>query len=601
MTTNNAHLLSQGKALRFADLSQDGQLRLLDLAFKPFVLAITTVPFFAFPFVVWAYLLGANTHFMLVWGCFYMGLALAVHKLYSDYKKNRHQNSYAQIISKWIPIINGVALTHGVGMTLPFVILMDKVTFEYNIICLHAIGVGNFAFAAHLSPLPKTFYYTFIPCVSIIMLLLPWSFPNQWLILFFFCIVYSVFITEFARVLHQFFLRQIVLEEESLKLSENYRMAKVEAEASLQSKNQFLTTASHDLRQPVHAMGFLIESIAHRNQDPQMVPALKDLKQSVHTVTQMFGSLLDLSKIESGKVKIQMGHVYLDELLRKIAALFAEEARARNLELRVRICGESPTTQADGQLLHQSIMNLMHNALRYTKKGGILLSVRKRNAAWQIEVWDTGIGVALDDQDKIYSPFFRNEHAWRIDSAGHGLGLSVVARCCELMGFQYGFTSKLSKGSRFWLRLPQVSGQLKSMRIVNEVTKAESLEARISLTGACLIVDDDPQVTNAWHQLLSSWGVNVICAESGMQAIEILNAGFQPQAILCDQRLRAGESGFDVLKELLEICPTASGAMISGEFDSPELKIAENEGYLVLHKPLEPSVLHTVLSRWLTS
>jgi CheY-like chemotaxis protein len=244
-------------------------------------------------------------------------------------------------------------------------------------------------------------------------------------------------------------------------------------------------------------------------------------------------------------------------------------------------------------------MNLMHNALRYTKQGGVLIAVRKRSSEWQIEVWDTGIGVAIEEQDRIYSPFYRNEHAWRIDSAGHGLGLAVVARCCEMMGCQYGFSSRLGRGSRFWLRLPAVTGSLQSISIVDEPKQVESWAIPASLSGTCLIVDDDPQVINAWQSLLSSWGLEVRCVESAMQALAILDDGVMPQVILCDQRLRAGESGFDVLRALLTRCPEASGAMISGEFDSLELVEAESEGYLVLHKPLEPEVLFTLLSRWL--
>ena len=592
-------ILTNTTSSNFFDLSENGRLRLLDLAFKPFVLAITTVPFFAFPFIIWAYLLKANIAVLLAWGCFYVLLAVAIHQLYSLYKQDRDKSHYTEIMSKWMPIINSVALAHGIGMTLPFIILMGKVTFEFNILCLHAIGVGNFAFAAHLSPLPKTFYYTFIPCVSIIMLLLPWSFPNQWVILFFFCIVYSVFIIEFSRVLHQFFLRQILLEEEGIKLAENYRLAKIDAEQALKDKNQFLTTASHDLRQPVHAMGFLIESIVRRNQDSTIEPALKDLKQSVRSVNQMFNSLLDLSKIESGNVELRLGNVYLDALIQEIATVFSEEARAKNLVIRVRPSGDNAIARVGGTLLHQSIMNLMHNALRYTKHGGVLIAVRKRGKDWQIDVWDTGVGVAIEDQDKIYSPFYRNEHAWRIDSAGHGLGLSVVARCCEMMDCQYGFSSRLNRGSHFWLRVPALTGRLPSVRIVNETKQPEIKLADIQLSGACLIVDDDPQVVTAWESLLSTWDVEVQCVESGKQALEVIAMGFNPRVILCDQRLRAGESGFDVLRALLAQCPAASGAMISGEFDSPELKLAESEGYLVLHKPLEPDQLHVVLSRWL--
>lgn len=588
------------KSLKFFDLSENGQLRLLDLAFQPFVLAISTVPFFAFSFVIWAYLLGANVTVLLIWGSFYILLTVATHRFYALYKIDRNQNNYTLMMGRWVSAIYGVAFVHGVAMTLPFVILMDKVTFEFNVVYLLSVAVGHFAFVAHLSPLPKAFYCAFIPCLLLILVLIPWTFPKQWAILFFFCIVYSVFIIQFSRVLHQFFLRQISLEEEGVKLAENYRLAKIDAEQALNDKNQFLTTASHDLRQPVHAMGFLIESIARRNKDSTIELALRDLKQSVRSVNQMFNSLLDLSKIESGKVELRLGNVYLDTLIQEITTLFSEEARAKNLEIRVRPSGDNAIARVDGSLLHQSIMNLMHNALRYTKHGGVLIAVRKRGKYWQIDVWDTGVGVAIEDQDKIYSPFYRNEHAWRIDSAGHGLGLSVVARCCEMMDCQYGFSSRLNRGSHFWLRVPALTGHLPNVRIVNETKQPDIKLADIQLTGTCLIVDDDPQVVTAWESLLSTWGVEVQCVESGKQALEVIAMGFNPRVILCDQRLRAGESGFDVLRGLLARCPAASGAMVSGEFDSPDLKKAEEEGYLVLHKPVEPEQLFIVLSRWLT-
>jgi len=396
------------------------------------------------------------------------------------------------------------------------------------------------------------------------------------------------------------------LEEEGTRLAASYKVAKESAETAkelaetaLKDKNQFLTTASHDLRQPVHAMGFLIESIARRNHDSALEPALKDLKQSVRSVTHMFNSLLDLSKIESGKVELNTSNVHLDCIIQEIATVFTEEAHAKNLEVRMRLSNRNAIVRADETLLHQSIMNLMHNALRYTQRGGVLIAVRKRGNDWQLDVWDTGMGVANEDQGRIYSPFYRNEHAWKIDSAGHGLGLSVVARCCEMMGCQYGFNSRLGRGSHFWLRLPAAVGRTPSENIYSNSKQPETWQTESALSGTCLIVDDDPLVTAAWESLLTSWGVTVRCVESGKQALTLLDEGFQPQAIFCDQRLRAGESGFEVLRALLERNPEAHGAMISGEFNSPELQNAESEGYLVLHKPLEPDQLFAVLSRWL--
>ncbi|TPQ24706.1 response regulator, partial [Methylomonas koyamae] len=120
------------------------------------------------------------------------------------------------------------------------------------------------------------------------------------------------------------------------------------------------------------------------------------------------------------------------------------------------------------------------------------------------------------------------------------------------------------------------------------------------LHGRCLVVDDEPQVRSAWEALLCAWGISAVCVASAGEAFAELDAGFAPDAIFCDQRLRSGESGFELLQALLERCPEAAGAMISGEFDSPALAQAEQEGYLVLHKPLEPEALYTLLRQFLS-
>ncbi|WP_200884565.1 ATP-binding response regulator [Methylotenera sp. N17] len=591
--------VSQNNSLKFDQLTEDGQMRLIDLGFHSLVFGISSIPFCAVALTIWAYTLKVDTLGLIVWGSFYMFAAIGIRLFRKTYQINRKQNNHTLTPSKWLAAINGVTFTHGIGLTLPFFIFMGKVPFEFNLLYLVTVAAIIAAFATHLTPILTAFFYLFIPCWSICIFLMPWIFPSHWPILIFLGIIYAISMYRHALLGHQFFLKQITLEDEGAKLAENYRIAKIAAENALQAKNQFLTTASHDLRQPVHAMGFLIESIARRNQDKLIEPALKDLKQSVRSVTQMFNALLDLSKIELGQVKLSAGNVYLDGLIQEIATLFNEEAHAKNLDIRTRHSGGNAMVNVDGTLLHQSVMNLMHNALRYTKQGGVLMAVRKRGVDWQIDVWDTGVGVASEDSSHIFSPFYRNKHAWRIDSAGHGLGLAVVARCCEMMGCQYGFRSRLNRGSHFWLRLPAMTGSLQSVRIMSETTSPAFKSDNSKLSGTCLIVDDDPQVITAWESLLNTWGVSVRCVESGKQALEVIDAGFTPNAILCDQRLRAGESGFDVLRNLLERCPEASGAMVSGEFNSPELIEAENEGYLVLHKPLEPEVLFTLLSRWL--
>lgn len=166
----------------------------------------------------------------------------------------------------------------------------------------------------------------------------------------------------------------------------------------------------------------------------------------------------------------------------------------------------------------------------------------------------------------------------------------MVARCANLIEAKYGFQSQEGRGSRFWQRLPAAKLE-QSPRLASL-----GFPAQHSLRDACLIVDDDPQICNAWESLLKAWGLEVICIESSSYAFAALDAGFKPRAIFCDQRLGAGESGFELLCALLERCPSASGAMVSDEFDSrDDLQLAENEGYLLQRKPLLPEELQAIL------
>lgn len=596
---------NKDKIIQLSEISADGRAHLLDMAFSRLRFGLFAMPLVSGIFVWYCYQNGSDS-IVTLWSLFYFCYAIANYFIYNIYRNDQAERSSEYMLSAWLPRVHKMAILHGIGLMMLLPMVSHSATLEFKylyILTVAAIMAGN---ATHQAPMLSVFNRFLIFGWHGTVLLMPWSFHDHWHFITPLSAIYSVGMYRHALKSHRFFVRMVWLEEEGTRLAASYRIAKDSAESAkeaaeqaLKDKNQFLTTASHDLRQPVHAMGFLIESIARRNQDSTIEPALKDLKQSVRSVNQMFNSLLDLSKIESGKVELRLGNVYLHGLVQEIATVFSEEARAKNLEIRIRASGNNAIARVDGTLLHQSVMNLMHNALRYTKQGGVLIAVRKRSKDWQIDIWDTGIGVAIEDQNRIYSPFYRNEHAWRIDSAGHGLGLSVVARCCKMMGCHYGFSSRLNRGSHFWLRVPALTGRLASVRIVNETKHQENELDNIQLTGTCLIVDDDPQVVTAWESLLSTWGVKVQCVESGKEALEVISQGFNPRVILCDQRLRAGESGFEVLRALLAKCPAASGAMISGEFDSPELKLAESEGYLVMHKPLEPNQLHAVLSRWL--
>ncbi|VFR91303.1 FIG01056136: hypothetical protein [plant metagenome] len=583
-------------------LSDRARARLLDMTQARLVFSITVTPLVGTPFLFWLWELGSNGAPLLAWILAYGVAALGARVLKKRYALDRLALAEAAFLEKWLPLAYALALGHGIGLALVLgVTWVEGVHFDFKLLLfvgLLAIMSGN---ASHQTPVLRVFLLFFAVSWGSILLTLPWSFPQHWHYILPLALLFTLAILVHAFSTHRFFLQQVRLEEEGLRLAQRFRKAKEEAEQALQDKNRFLSTASHDLRQPMHAMGFHLEAIAALNRDPALTAPLGDLRRSLASINLMFNSLLDLSRIESGTADQTLSAVDLVPILREVGMLFREEAKSRGLAWRLRLprCGQA-IVLGNVVLVRQCVINLAHNALRYTEAGGVLLSLRRRGGDWMLEVWDTGVGVGSEEQPRIYSPFYRNEHAWRADSAGHGLGLAVVARCAAMMGTGYGLTSALGRGSRFWLRFsPSAAPAPAGGAQVPAAPRDSEAAGRLPpLRGTCLVVDDDPQVVAAWSRMMRIWGVEAECATCAAEALAVLDAGFQPRAILCDQRLRSGESGLEILKALSARCPDAAGAMVSGEYDSPVLKRAEEEGYLVLHKPVDPDRLYWLLSTW---
>ncbi len=575
------------------DLSAAGRVRMLDLTFARHRFGISIMPFVAVP-LVWLLSRGQDATWLTVWAGFFVVFALAMHVLKRRFAYDLNTLAAETMLRAWQPRIEHIALLHGAGLSAAVVLTAGHSSYEFELLLYVSIASITASNATHqnatLSVFLRFFFTGWMACSALSV----WAFPAQWPYVLPLSLLFGIAVYRDALAAHRFFVDQVRLEERSQQLIEQLQTARQGAELALQEKNLFLSTASHDLRQPIHAMSLLVEAIAQRNQEPGLRPLLADLKTGMDSMNFMFTSLLDLTRLENGIVEQRAAPVALKSLLRDTAILFREQASQRGLALRIRLPRQEAHVWADPSLLRQALVNLVHNALRYTQRGGILIGLRRRDAHWQVEVWDTGVGIAEADGPQIFSPYFRNQHAWRLDSAGHGLGLAVVARCARLMDARLDFQSHLGRGSRFWLRLPVYAAPVHRPAV--EVGTSIPLPL---LDGCCLVLDDDPQVLAAWKALLEGWGVTGRFATTAGEALQHLDAGFIPDAVFCDQRLRSGESGFEILKAVLARCPQAGGAMVSGEFSSPDLQEAEREGYLVLYKPLDPVVLHALLTTWL--
>lgn len=549
--------------------------------------------------LVWVHGRAASTGPMLAWWAAFALFAVAMFLLRRRFKADLAVEGDAAAL-RWEPWFGRLALLNGLFWTAPIFLTMAEGSYEFKLL-LYLVLCGVIASAsAFLATVPGVFLRFLAGCFVPMALAVPWVFPIRWPFLLVVTLLYGLLICRHAWGTQQFVRQQLALERERAALAEQYRLARDRAEQALAEKERFLSTASHDLRQPVHALGMLVDAALTRNGDAGLTPVLQDVQRCARSLIDMFDALLDLSRIEAGTYAPAAVPVPLGELFADVATVFGRDAQALGLRLRFHVPRRREAIVAgDPTLLRQIAFNLVQNALRYTPHGGVLVGARANGTRWRLEVWDTGTGVAPEDRNRIYSPFFRSANAEQsVQPAqagrGHGLGLAVVARCAELMGAGFGFDSTPGRGSMFWVDLVAVPSHAPS-------PSRAGVPGDASLRGRCLLVDDDPQIGAGWSALLTAWGVTPRVARSAAEARACLDEGFVPDGILCDLRLGNERDGFALLQELLARCPQARGAMVSGEFDAPELVQAEEDGYLVFRKPLEPAELHAVLVNWMPS
>ncbi|MBA4005643.1 MAG: hybrid sensor histidine kinase/response regulator, partial [Delftia sp.] len=347
-----------------------------------------------------------------------------------------------------------IPLTHGSGHEFRL--------FIYLVLC----GVVASA-ATFLAPAAAVFKRFFGVLYGAMLLAVVWYFPNRGLYLLPLLMLYGATIARHAWGARQLMLQQWAQERDRQLLAERYLAAKEQAEQALEAKSRFLSAASHDLRQPLHALGLLVETARQRNADGALAGVLDDAQACAQSLGTMCNDLLDLSRLENGTWELRAQVMDLRILLGDATRLFAAEARQRGLVLRWRVArGMDSLVRADEALLRQMVFNLLHNALRYTQRGGVLLAARVHGGGWRIEVWDTGLGIAAEDRPHVFAPHFRarsGQAARRAaqPAADHlpgvssqGLGLAVVAAAARRMGVDHGLLSTPGRGSCFWLQLP---------------------------------------------------------------------------------------------------------------------------------------------------
>jgi len=387
-------------------------------------------------------------------------------------------------------------------------------------------------------------------------------------------------------------------ESRALQASErsNYelREAMVRAEAATVAKSRFLASASHDLRQPAHALGMFVARLGSLPKDQPNEELIRGVESSVHELQEMLDVFFDYSRLDSPTLEVLLGPVQVNAIFTQLRNLFAGVAAAKGLQLVVR-----PTRHwihSDPILLQRILLNLLSNAIRYTGTGTVLLSCRPARGGKlaRIEVWDSGIGIARHLHERIFEEFFQVDNQQRNRDQGLGLGLATVEKSCRLVQHTLSLRSDLGRGSRFTLLAPLTSLRLAQPE-VEEDTPHTGSELQVLRV---LVIEDDVLSNVALKALLESWGCEVSTFFEPHSAYLHVQAGNVPDFVISDYRMSGGTNGIVAIQTLRSLCGRElSACLVSGDTEIDLKQQAAQMGLVLLKKPVQPAKLRSLIRR----
>lgn len=359
------------------------------------------------------------------------------------------------------------------------------------------------------------------------------------------------------------------------------------------AKSRFLAAASHDLRQPLHAVGLFVAQLHRRLRAPERGQIVARIEAALAAMNELFSALLDISKLDAGGTAVNIADFPFAQLLARAETTFGEAARQKGLSLRV--VPSRAWMRSDFILLERVVFNLISNAVRYTTRGGVLVGCRKRGDNLRIEVWDTGAGIPEDQHQKIFGEFYRLGEPDRDRRAGLGLGLAIVDRLCRLLGHPIALRSAPGRGSVFAVTVPGAPARA-TAPIEPRIFPRNELS--LSNGKLVLVIDDDPLVREGMGGILRSWGCQVIAADTDSKALKALTGDQAPDLIISDYHLADGATGPETIERLrIALSAQIPAFLISGDTDSEPLRQAKAKGYYLLHKPVDPMALRAMFNQ----
>jgi two-component system, sensor histidine kinase len=366
------------------------------------------------------------------------------------------------------------------------------------------------------------------------------------------------------------------------------------AEAS-QHKSRFLATASHDLRQPMHALGLFVAQLRGHMRSAEVSSLVDRIDDAVTGMNELFNALLDITKLDVGALTPTIAEFPVAGLLGRIGSTFAAVAEEKGLSLR--LVSTSAWVRSDPVLLERIMLNLVSNAVRYTMSGGIVVGCRRRGTMLHIEVADSGPGIPEDQRRKIFSEFYRLDDAAKTNQAGLGLGLAIVERLCVLLDHPIELASTPGKGSRFSVTVPNAPAAALPKSDPSQHSAIDVARGKL-----VVVIDNDTRVLEGMGGLLRNWGCRVVTAatpEAALTDVSHISHEARPDLIISDYHLARGQSGITAIAKLREVYGAIPALLMSGDTGPERLHEARESGHHLLHKPVQPITLRAMVSQFL--
>jgi two-component system, sensor histidine kinase len=490
---------------------------------------------------------------------------------------------------RWANFAIATALIGGSCWGLGSLFLMDPGRPEYQFMVLMtcaALAAGAItAFGTYLPSYYCNLFTIMVPgCV--------WSALQGDALHWTYAILAVIWMTVVALLANSFsklLIESLELQFANLDLANDLLVQKQFAEAANVAKSRFLASASHDLRQPVHALGMFVGALRDRPLDEVSGRLVRQIQNSVGALDSLFGAILDVSRLDAGVIESRPQAFAIHPLLERICRDEMPEIDRKGLELRLVRC--SLFVQTDPVLLERVLRNLVSNAVRYTDKGRVVIGCR-RGARVSVQVWDSGRGIPSDQQELIFQEFYQIGNPERDRARGLGLGLAIVQRLTRILDIPMQMRSQVGRGSVFELSVP--------MAAERSVTPepSQGLSSLTHVSHFILVIDDEAAIQEGMKMLLTGWGHSVVTASSCAEMLECAATFVRaPSLIISDYRLRNDEDGITVIERLRsEFNSDIPAILITGDTAPDRIREAMISDCLLMHKPVSDSRLRAAIA-----